>query len=242
MPGLGGDALAIFSPSRLSLQVTLSFKSTMRTIRSILPGLACSVMLVAMSTTAEVHAQAETKPEAPDPTPAPTPTPAETKPTAETETAPEAPAMNAMVNDIKKHAELCSAAQLKMDFETIVRYVPKKLLEIMGGKDVLKNRLTQGNAELKRRGVTIDSAAIGMPEVPKKHGGVLASLVPMTTHLTTPQGKLIATSHMIAISEDDGASWTFVDTATVNEEKLGVLYPPLKGKIKIPAATAQVVK
>lgn len=208
----------------------------MKTIPTFLatPAVAFSVIVATMS----VRAQDETKPETKPETAAETGTKPEAAPQASTST----PTNETMVNDIKKHAELCSEAQLKMDFEKILPYVPKKLLEIMGGREVLKTKLTQGNAELKRRGVTIDSAAIGMPEVPQKHEGVLVSLVPMTTNLTTPQGKLIASSHMIAISEDNGTSWAFVDTATVNEEKLGVLYPALKGKVKIPPATAQVVK
>ena len=144
--------------------------------------------------------------------------------------------------DIKQQAERCSEAQLKMDFEGLLPYVPKKLLEMMGGREVLKTKLAQGNAVLKSRGVTIDSAVIGNPELPQKYEGVYVALVPMTTNLTTPQGKVIATSSMVAISEDNAASWSFVDTSTVNEEKLGVLYPALKGKVKFPPATAKVVK
>ena len=197
------------------------------------PAFAFGVLFVVMSATAELRAQAETKPE--------TPTPAETakKPAAD----PELTATDeTMIKEIKKHAEQCSEAQMKMDFDKILPYVPKKLLELMGGPEILKTKLAQGNAELKRRGVTIDAAIIGTPEKPQKHDGILASLVPMTTKLTTPQGKLVATSHMIAVSEDKGASWVFVDTATVNEEKLGTLYPALKGKIKIPPATAKMAE
>jgi len=186
-----------------------------------------------MSATAELRAQAETKPE--------TPIPAETE--TEPAAAPEATVTDeTMIKEIKRHAELCSEAQMKMDFEKILPYVPKKLLEMMGGPEVLKTKLTQGNAELKRRGVTIDAATIGEPEKPQKHDGIIASLVPMTTKLTTPQGKLVATSHMIAISEDKGATWVFVDTATVNEEKLATLYPALKGKVTIPPATAKMAE
>jgi hypothetical protein len=197
------------------------------------PAFAFGVLFVVISATAELRAQAETKPEAP------TPAETETKPAA----APELTATDeTMIKEIKKHAEQCSEAQMKMDFDKILPYVPKKLLELMGGPEVLKTKLAQGNAELKRRGVTIDAAIIGTPEKPQKHDGILASLVPMTTKLTTPQGKLVATSHMIAVSEDKGGSWVFVDTATVNEEKLGTLYPALKGKIKIPPATAKMAE
>jgi hypothetical protein len=218
---------------------------TVRTTRSHLP--LCALLGVAISATAGLHAQAAPpaapQAEAADATTAPAPATAPEAAPAATPQAPDAtPAPETMVATIKTHAQQCSDAQLRMDFDKILPYVPKKLLELMGGRDALKTKLAQGNAELKRRGVTIDSAAIGTPAAPQRHAGLLASLVPMTTNLTTPQGKLVATSHLIAISEDNGASWVFVDTATVNDEKLGTLYPPLKGKLQIPPATARVVE
>jgi hypothetical protein len=221
--------------SRQKISRSNPSKSTVKTNHRLLatPSFAVGVLFVVMSASTELRAQAETKPEAPTP--------------AETETNPATAAESTvtdetMIKEIKKHAERCSEAQMKMDFDKILPYVPKKLLELMGGPEVLRTKLVQGNAELKRRGVTIDAATIGTPEKPQKHVGVIASLVPMTTKLTTPQGKLVATSHMIAISEDKGSSWVFVDTATVNEEKLGTLYPELKGKIKIPPATAKMAE
>ncbi len=225
-----------------------TFDRTVRTTRPHLP--LCALLGAAISATADVNAQAAppadgTPPAAPQAEAAAadsTGTGTSATETA-TEAKPQAPdAPETMVATIKKHAQQCSDAQLRMDFDKILPYVPKKLLELMGGRDALKTKLAQGNAELKRRGVTIDSAAIGTPAAPQQHAGLLASLVPLTTNLTTPQGKLVATSHLIAISEDKGASWVFVDTATVNDEKLGTLYPPLKGKLQIPPATARMVE
>ncbi|MCW1885477.1 hypothetical protein OKA04_12125 [Luteolibacter flavescens] len=166
------------------------------------------------------------------PAPAPAPTGAETPPAAEAKS---------LARTVKVQADACSQASLRGDFEASLPFVPKKLMDLMGGRDALKKMMEQGQGELKRRGVTIDSATTAMPEEPKNHGGLLVTLVPTTTHLTTPQGKVVATSHLIAISEDGGERWVFADTATVNEEKLATLYPALKGKVKIPAATARMV-
>jgi len=227
---LTGRAFHLFFRSHFSVNTIPRFFAA--------PAFALGVMLAAP---AGVSAQTETEP--PTPVPAEKETMAEVAPEAKPEAAaPPTVAEEIMIKDIKKHAELCSEAQLKMDFDKILPYVPKKLLELMGGHEVLKKRLEQGNAALKQRGVTIDGATIGEPERPQTHQGVIASLVPMTTRLTTPQGKLVATSHMIAVSEDKGANWVFVDTATVNEEKLGTLYPALKGKVKIPPATAKMAE
>ena len=141
---------------------------------------------------------------------------------------------NEIVAAIKKHAEICSDAQLKLDFEKFLPYVPAKLLGFMGGKEGLTKTLTQQSAEIKRRGITIDSVKIGTPDKPKELGGLLVGLVPQELVLTTPQGKLVSMSHLLAISENKGESWVFVDCMSINDEKLGILYPTLKGKIDLP--------
>lgn len=146
------------------------------------------------------------------------------------------------VANIKKHAERCAEAQLKMEFEKFIPYVPTKLLEFMGGKDGLKNTITQGTEEMKRRGITIDSVTIGAPAEPQRYDDLLAGLVPQEMTMTTPQGKLVTASHLIAISEDEGVTWVFVDAGAINDQKLGILYPALKGKIKIPAMETNVAE
>ena len=145
-----------------------------------------------------------------------------------------------IVAGIKKHAEICSDAQLKLDFKTCLPYVPPRLMEFMGGKEGLMNTITQQSAELKRRGITINSVKIGTPDNPGEFEGLVAGLVPQEMVLTTPQGKLVCKSHLIAISENKGESWVFVDCAAINEEKLGILYPVLKGKIAIPATETRL--
>lgn len=141
---------------------------------------------------------------------------------------------------IKKNAEICAQAQLELDFEKFIPYVPEKLLGFMGGKEGLENTIKQGTEEMKRRGITMDKVKIGKPDEPKKYGRLLAGLVPQELTLTTPQGKLVTKSHFIAISEDKGENWVFLDCATINDAKLGILYPSLKGKINIPATETKL--
>lgn len=138
------------------------------------------------------------------------------------------------VAEIKKHAKSCAEAQMRLDFDKFIPYMPTKLLGFMGGREGLTKTITEGTEEMKRRGITIDSVTIGTPEEPKTHGITQVALVPQKLVITTPQGRLVTDSHLLAISENGGESWVFVDTASINDEKLGILYPDLKGKVEIP--------
>jgi hypothetical protein len=139
-----------------------------------------------------------------------------------------------IVAEIKKHAEACAQAQMRLDFDKFIPYVPTKLLGFMGGKEGLTQTITKGTEEMKRRGITIERVTIGAPEKPKRHGTTLVSLVPQKLVMTTPQGRLTTDSHLLAISENSGESWVFVDAASLNDEKLGILYPDLKGNVESP--------
>jgi len=147
-----------------------------------------------------------------------------------------------MVAAIRKSAEDCADAQLKMDFNRFIPYLPAKLLEYMGGAEGLSRTMTEGTAQMKANNITMESAKIGTPEVPKEHEGVLAGLVPMQIVMSTPQGKLLTKSHLIAISENKGKTWVFIDCASMTDEKIGLLYPSLAGKIDFPKAETKLVE
>ncbi len=150
----------------------------------------------------------------------------------------EAPA--GAVAKIKKEAEACANALLKLDFDKFIPYMPGKLVELMGGKDTIIRSMTEGTKEMKRDGIGFKSVEIGAPGEPERHGDLEVTLVPMKLVMTTPQGDLVTRSHMLAVSENQGADWDFVDCATLTDEHLEVLYPALAGKIAIPKAQREL--
>jgi uncharacterized protein (TIGR03067 family) len=153
-----------------------------------------------------------------------------------------APAEGDFIADIKKHAEICSESQLKSDFTKALPYVPAELLRLMGGKQAFADEFAANIAELKRRKVTINQLEIGTPETPKEFDGVLAGLVPQKLVITTPQGKIVTHSYLIAISENKGKSWVFVDPMVITAEQRSILYPMLEGKLKIPEAQMKLAE
>lgn len=152
------------------------------------------------------------------------------------------PENDATVAAIKKHAEACADAQRKLEFDKLIPYVPAKLLEFMGGVEGLTETMNEQMAEMKRREVTIESVKIGTPETPKDYDGLLAGLVPQEIILNSPQGKIATKTYLIAVSENKGGSWVFIDCIAINEQKLGILYPSLKGKLEIPKTEAKLAE
>jgi len=152
------------------------------------------------------------------------------------------PENDATIAAIKKHAEACANAQIKLEFDKIIPYMPAKLLGFMGGAEGLTEIMTEQMAEMKRRGITIESVKIGTPGTPQGYDGLLACLVPQEIVMATPQGKIATKTYLIAVSESKGDSWVFIDCMSINDQKLAILYPPLKGRVEIPKTESKLAE
>jgi hypothetical protein len=142
--------------------------------------------------------------------------------------------LTAVQTEIKQHAEACAKAQLDMDFDKFVPYMPKKLIELMGGKAAVEKTIRTGYGQMKEKGITFQSVKIGTPSAPAPYGPVNACLVPQTIIMNMPEGKLKIVSNLVGVSDDSGKTWVFIDTAQLSDDKLAILYPDLAGKLKLP--------
>ena len=57
--------------------------------------------------------------------------------------------------------------------------------------------------------------------------------MPQTIQMKVTRGKLIQDGWLLAVSEDQGTTWHFVDATNLTDESLGQVFPDLVGKIKL---------
>ena len=137
---------------------------------------------------------------------------------------------------IKEQAGKCAKALLSGDFETVAIYTHKRVLDLMGGKDAMIEVLKRGSEGMKAKGVAIEDVTIGEPGKTEKIGEWLVALVPQRLVIKIPDGHLEQDSHMMAISEDEGKHWTFVDVN--NRANVEQAFPELVGKIELAGKNA----
>ena len=94
--------------------------------------------------------------------------------------------------------------------------------------------LKRSTEAMRAQGISFTDVTIGTPEAPKKIGGWLIAIVPQHIRMTMPKGELVQDSHLLAISEDDGKKWVFVDAGVLSKSKLAQVFPELDGKIEVP--------
>jgi len=138
---------------------------------------------------------------------------------------------------IKIQAMDMARAVLAKDVDKIVYYMPPKLVADAGGKEKMMIARDTVNKYMKQFGAEIKKVTIGNPGKIISYKKQLQTTVPQTTEASFMSSTVILQSTLIAISEDGGRRWYFVDTNIYRENKLRSSLPDLSPELVIPSMT-----
>jgi hypothetical protein len=141
---------------------------------------------------------------------------------------------------IKAEANIAASAFAKGDYTTFVDHLYPKMIESAGGKKALVQLMSQQIGAMQKQGMAFEKVTVGEPGEIFKAGTELHCLVPQTITIKM-QGKYItSTTHLLAVSENQGKSWYFVDTSNGSPEKMKQMFPNWNNKLVIPRPTQPV--
>jgi len=137
---------------------------------------------------------------------------------------------------IREQAFVVAKATMDGDYETIVNKTYTSLVEMAGGKDKMIRIIKEAMEQLKSQNTTIDTVIIGFPQDGiYKAGNELHTLIPEALVMSTPKGRVIAKSFIIAISKDDGLTWSFLQLGeSINNETIKRYLPNFNENLKLP--------
>ncbi|HSC36789.1 MAG TPA: hypothetical protein VLD19_02920 [Chitinophagaceae bacterium] len=135
---------------------------------------------------------------------------------------------------IKTQAMEMAKALLAKDVEKVVQYMPPKLVEASGGKAKVLSVRDSLNKFMLQFGAEIQRVTIGNPTKIISYKDQLQSTLPQTTRIKFMESAVVIESTLIAISEDKGQHWYFVDTNIYRSGKLKEALPNLSPELVIP--------
>ena len=135
---------------------------------------------------------------------------------------------------IKIQAMDMARAVLAKDVNKMVTYMPPKLVADAGGKEKLLIARDTLNKYMKQFGAEIKRVTIGDPGKIITYKKQLQATLPQTTEVKFMASKVILETTLIAISEDNGLHWYFVDTSIYRGDKLKSSLPDLSPELVIP--------
>lgn len=122
---------------------------------------------------------------------------------------------------------------LAEDYENFADYTYPKVIEMMGGKSNMVKATRQGMNKMKNEGFSFTDLSFKNPsEIITKGNERQCSLNQILT-METPQGKIESEYTLIGISDNNGQSWTFIDTSGKSKETMLKYFPNLHDEIII---------
>ncbi|MBO3697733.1 hypothetical protein [Roseivirga sp. E12] len=133
---------------------------------------------------------------------------------------------------IKEKATEVATATVNSDWDTVIEYTYPKIVQMVGGKEQMTSVLIN---MMEQQQIEFISADIGEPsDIYTTGDDNLFSLVPQTIVMKMPNGKIKTESYLLAISEDKGLKWYFIDTAQITMQNVQVMLPNYNMDLVIP--------
>lgn len=138
-------------------------------------------------------------------------------------------------NLLKAKATAMAESFLKGDYKTFVKFTYPKVIQMMGGEDKMIAVLKQGIEQLEGQGFAVKSVHVGLTSQAAMAGTEIHTLVLQSLIMSAPGGTLTSNSYLLAISQDGGKNWYFVDTAPLHDERtLKAIFPNYNKQLELP--------
>lgn len=131
------------------------------------------------------------------------------------------------------------------DFDTQLSYTHPLVFVLNGGKEegreVVRQQMIkstkQRGADMNGYGYHWAPIEIGQPTDIQEINGVIYALLPQTLKEESFDGWDVTVTYLLAVSEDQGKTWTFTNVHWLDEITFYKVFPDINGKIAVPLLT-----
>ena len=134
---------------------------------------------------------------------------------------------------IKQRAMKMATALSSLKLDEYVTYLHPSIINAQGGKEKIKQTQDSIYKYQKMFGVKISKILIGDVSKIEKFNKQQQASFPMTTSIATPMGEMSTKTTIIALSDDNGKNWFFIDGMFYNSKVAMNKLPKLSPKIII---------
>lgn len=139
---------------------------------------------------------------------------------------------------IKMSAIEMSRALIGKKSNVFLQFMHPSMVKLAGGKAQLSVITDSALTVFEQFGGKITKINYGNPSEVVEYKKIMQAVLPQSTFLTSPLGDVELSSSLIAISNDKGESWTFIDTSLFGIEKIKSVMPDISPKLVIPKAVS----
>jgi hypothetical protein len=139
---------------------------------------------------------------------------------------------------IKAAAIEMGNALVKKNSDQFLSYMHPSMFKLAGGKEKLRVISDSALKVFEQFGGKVSKITYGNPSEIIVYKKTLQSVIAQTTTLTSFIADAALSSSLIAISNDNGKSWTFIDTNMFGIKEIKSAMPDISPSLVIPKAAA----
>jgi hypothetical protein len=121
------------------------------------------------------------------------------------------------------------------DYKSYVKFVSPELIKMVGGAEKMIILIEQQMSSIKNNQMQLEDIILGKPTSIINHSSQLQSSIPQSMIITTSESRITSKYNLIAISNDEGKNWTFLDTSGKDIQTMRKKFPNLSPDILLPA-------
>ncbi len=141
--------------------------------------------------------------------------------------------VNPYSKTILKQANKMADILIKNKFKSFAKYAHPTVIRMMGGEEKMVATMKEGLKKMTANGTIISGVNFAEPAELFTVNNELQCTIAETLLMNVPGGKLIAHSTLIAISNDQGKNWKFVDTSGKSLEDMKKNFPTLSDNLSL---------
>lgn len=122
---------------------------------------------------------------------------------------------------------------LAENFKAYCHYIYPPIIKMMGSEEKLISALQSALNEMKNDGFETIDIHYSEPSKMIKQGNELQMTITQNLLMKSPQGNVLGKYTLIAISEDEGKNWKFIDTSGKDLETMRSYFPNLSPQLVI---------
>ena len=135
---------------------------------------------------------------------------------------------------LKKQAMAFARASFNNDHKTVLDLTYPGLIALSGGRDTLEKLITERIESLKKQGIISFNGSVVSPGPFYKAGSQIHCLIPEIIVMKMFNGRYVTRSYLLAVSDNNGKSWTFMDVGKMPGPVLHKLLPNFNDELLIP--------
>lgn len=144
--------------------------------------------------------------------------------------------------NIRADFDRAAQAVVAGDTEKILDSTYPGLVQQVGGRDAMRSMVTKNLSDLEQRGMAVMATEIVSISQPLRAGDELHAIVRARRTVKAPGGRQVQDTFMIAVSGDEGKSWTFLDGPQLTPKHIKALFPDFNEALELPETAPPVFR